>query len=113
VWAAQAFDWGDLLVMLCAHADDVRVLLSRDVDLTADKVLRCIRFSDVDEEANSAAARGYLQAFLRTCPPLVLRQFVARATTSLDAAKPVVVSVGDQAAGITFVRRNGLVRPYN
>lgn len=107
---AQAFDWGDLLTMLCTHADDIRVLLSSDLVISADDILRCMQFPDVDAEPNAAATRGYLQHFLRACPALVRQQFVARATAALDAAKPVVVSLCERAAEVTFVRQHRLVR---
>lgn len=110
----EALDWADLLYLLCAHADDVRVLLAGGPDLDVEAVVSRLKFTDADD-ANGLCDdvrnnRRFLHNFLRECPQMQLRQFVARVTTSAD--EPIAVALSQTARRISFIRAKRLVGYY-
>jgi len=96
--------------LLLQAADDVRVLLQPAGPATEpDAVARQLVFPDAATDARVRRHRDHLLAFVRACPPPVLRQLVARATAGLGDERPITVSVSEAVTGIIFVRANRLV----
>ena len=99
----QALPWKDHLAMLCKYADNVGILF--ESTLTASVVVDALDFTDEGERGHGP----WLTRFLRACPPPVLRQFVARATTASTLDLPITVTTSEDARSVTFVPQNRLV----